>query len=264
MDIIKSKSNETIKLASKLVSDKKERQKQGLFVIEGLRLCLDAFYSNIAIDTLLVTEECYKKYEEKIEEIKKSAKNFYLIDNSLCAKISDTTTPQGVFCVCKALDKLFTIDKIINDGYYLALENISDPGNMGTIIRTADAFGISALFLSDDCVDIYSPKVIRSTMGAIFRLPIIIVSNMPKLIDILNSKNITSYAAVLDENSKRLSQTTFPSSAVVVIGNEGSGITQNTIESCNHKLFINMKGKSESLNAGVAASVIMWEMSKNI
>ena len=87
---------------------------------------------------------------------------------------------------------------------------------------------------------------------------------MPKFIADLNGKGVISYAAVLDENSKRLSQTKFPTSTVVVIGNEGAGLTQKTIESCNHKLFIDMKGKSESLNAGVAASVIMWEMSKNI
>lgn len=261
MDIIKSKDNKTIKYISKLISSSKFRRDEQCFVTEGVRLCTDAVDSGAKVDFLLYTDSAEKKYHDAIVKISSVSEKIAVADDRIFSSISDTKTPQGVLCVVKTLDKTTSFGKIINNGKVLALDNIQDPSNMGTILRSADALGISSVVLSNGCCDVYSPKVVRGSMGAVFRIPFIITDDLPGFIAEFN-KNGESYAAVLNESAARLNDVSFIDNTVVVIGNEGNGISKEVIDACNNTLYIDMHNNAESLNAAVAASIIMWEMIK--
>ena len=257
---ITSKDNLLIKKILKLNSSAKQRKKLGMFVVEGLRISLDAMLSNCQIDALLLTEKAISKYSEKLEKLIEYSSVTYIVKESIFNSISETETPQGVLCVIKALDKKSLFDTIKDNGKFLALDGIQDPSNLGTILRTAEAVGINGVILSKDCCDIYSPKVVRGSMGAIFRLPYFTVDSICDFL--LDNKNLESFASVVDCNAEKISNIDFPKSCVVVVGNEGNGVKQETIDACNQKFTIPMLGRAESLNASVAASIIIWEMMK--
>ena len=260
MNVITSKDNILIKNIIKLNKSAKQRKEQKLFVAEGLRVCEDAMLSGVEITNLIITENALKKYKDKVEKLIDYANSVSLVNNSIFSLLSDTKTPQGVLCVIKTLDKVSLFDKIKCNGKFLALDNLQDPTNMGTILRTAEAVGINGIILSADCCDIYSPKVVRGSMGAVFRIPYIIVDEIS---DYLKSNpTVNSYAAVVNSNAKKVTEITFESPCVIAIGNEGNGLKNDTIESCNEKITIPMAGRAESLNAAVAASILMWEMIK--
>ena len=140
--------------------------------------------------------------------------------------------------------------------------SLQDPGNVGTIIRTAEAMGLDGVIMTSDCPDIYSPKVLRSTMGSAFRLPIYVCTDPIETLDLLHNKGFSSYAAILDENSLTLGDFKFPDKSVALIGNEANGLKDVVVEMCQNSLMIPMRGNAESLNAASAANIIMWEMSK--
>lgn len=143
---------------------------------------------------------------------------------------------------------------------FLALDHLQDPGNLGTIIRTADAFGADGILLSEGCADCYSPKVLRSTMGSVFRLPIWTVPDLAQTLKELHQAGFSTFGAALDETAICLGNFSFPQKSVAVVGNEGNGISRPVLDACQQTLYIPMKGETESLNAGVAASLILWEM----
>lgn len=261
MDYISSRENKTIKHISKLISSAKYRKQNSQFVCEGLRLCNDAVLSNATIDTFLFSEDAYSKHKEDVDRFISIAKKSYCVDNRIFSSLSDTDTPQGVLFVVKALDKNYDFDKIRKNGVVLALDNVCDPTNLGTILRSAEAFGIDCVVLSMGCCDVYSPKVIRGSMGAVFRTSFFITDDLSKFIEEFNSYG-KSYAAILDDKAKKLTDTVFSKPALSVIGNEANGISKAVLDSCTDRVFIPMNGKAESLNASVAASIILWEMSK--
>ena len=262
MDRITSKDNPKYKMLSSLMSSKKERVAQGQFVAEGLRLVLDAVKSGIVPVSVFSSESFATKFPEKLELICDGCKNCYVITDALAEKISDTKTPQGVFAVFNTLDKNLNIDTIYNNGRFIFIVSLQDPGNVGTIIRTAEAMGLSGVIMTSDCPDVYSPKVLRSTMGSAFRIPIAVCADAVDTLQLLHDKGFASYAAVLDDKSLKLGDFEFPSKAVALIGNEANGLTKEVSESCTNTLMIPMKGNAESLNAASAANIIMWEMSK--
>ncbi len=261
---ITSKDNDIVKLAAKLCTSKKDREDSGLFIIEGLKLCLDAVNSDIVIKYLLVTQSAMEKLPKDIEKLTKRSETVYIISEEICDKISDTKSPQGVFCICFMLDKKENLYRINNKAYYLALENIRDPGNLGTLIRAAESFGIGAVLLNKGCTDIYNPKVIRGTMGSLFRIPILLFEDSCDIISALRQNEILSYAAVVNDNAKSLLNIIFKPGSAVFIGNEANGLEPDTINMCDESFTIVMKGRAESLNAAIAGSVVMWEMTKSI
>lgn len=261
MDIIKSKENKNIKYISKLISSSKFRREESRFVTEGVRLCEEAVKNNADIDIFVYSESASLKYTDIVNSIKTNANMSICVDNRIFSAISDTKTPQGVLCVVKTLDKQAHFDKIIKNGILLALDNIQDPSNLGTILRTADALGISGVVMSCDCCDVYSPKVVRGSMGAVFRIPFTITDNLAEYIIEYNTYG-TSYACVLSEDALTVDKAQFTAPVLSVIGNEGNGISTDVINACTHKLYIPMHNNAESLNAAVAASIIMWEMVK--
>lgn len=253
--VIASKENKQIKHCAKLISSRKYRREEGLFVAEGQRLCEDAVRSGLQPLQCFVVESML----EKCAPILGRSEQVFLISEELAAKISDTQTPQGVFCVFEALDNGRSLDTM-KWQRVLLLSSLQDPGNIGTIIRSAEAFGIDGLILSADCPDLTSPKVLRSTMGGVFRLPIKVVENMEEEIAALRQQGFAVYATALSEKSIPMTELDLSGKVAAVIGNEGNGLTQQVIDACTAATIIPMAGKAESLNAAIAASIVIWEM----
>jgi len=218
--------------------------------------------SGYALKTLFFTEQAEIKYGEDIKILAENSQSFYIVTEDIAKKISETQTPQGVFALIAMLDNKPNTAKIFNNGCFAILNSLQDPGNIGTIIRTAAAFGIDGLFLSNDCPDIYSPKILRSTMGGVFKQPVFIAESITALISEMRRAGITVYAANLDKKSLKLGSVSFGAGTAVVIGNEGNGLPQSIIDACDKSVIIPMQGSTESLNAATAAAVLMWEMTK--
>ena len=259
MEYISSKENSRIKYIKKLSSSASFRREEGMFVAEGLRLCSDALRSGAQVAAAYFSEFFAADNAAFVEEAQKRAEASFILKDSIFCAVSDTKTPQGVLFVIKRLDKTIVFDKIKDNGKVLALENVQDPVNLGTILRTAEAFGVDAVVLSQNCCDIYAPKVVRGSMGAVFRLSFMTTDSMPAFIAGFNKIGV-SYAAVLDKTSVSLRDCDLSGAVLAVVGNEGNGLTQETIAACCRKLYIPMRGEAESLNVAAAAGIILWEM----
>lgn len=253
---IESKNNEKIKQAAALASSSKQRKQTGLFFLEGLRLCFDAACSGIEIVHFFYTEAAQK--HERLSQISEKAENSYEITEEVAKRLSQTDSPQGVFCVCKMPEGTLKEADILSGGCFIALENIQDPSNLGAVCRTAEALGIRGAILSG-CCDIYNPKSQRAAMGSLLRLPLMTVDSLPETLEGLHSKGAKVYAAVPDAKASDIRKTDFSGISVTVIGNEANGVTQQTKDACEC-ITIPMKGRAESLNASAAAAVIMWEI----
>ena len=180
----------------------------------------------------------------------------------LAQYMADTATPQGVFCIAKILDNPLGLDTIDTMGRYGLLEDIQDPGNLGTMIRTAEALGLDGLVLSAGCCDVYNPKVLRSSMGGVFRLPMLTGVSMPETIGTLQERGMRAYACVVDADACPVQTVAFGPGSLCVIGNEGNGLRPETVAACARRITIPMTGRAESLNASLAAGIVMWEMSR--
>lgn len=259
---INSKDNRLVKLAAKLQKSASFRREQGLFPVEGARLCRDALDSEAKIAFFFYTREALSKHSDIIKKLTERCRDTYLVSENVFQKMSDTVTPQGMLSLVSPLDKSRVFDTIKKSGQcrFLALECVQDPGNMGTILRTADALGIDGIIISSNSCDVYSPKVIRGTMGAVFRLPILITENICGYIREFN-KTGRSFATVPSGWDKYVTEVELSCGNVIAaIGNEGNGLSKECIDSCSCKITIPMSGNAESLNAGIAAGIVMWEM----
>lgn len=258
MKEISSKDNKLIKYISKLQSSSKFRREEKRFIAEGLRVCAEAVLSGADIVSVLVTENALSKHSEALKPLLDSCDDVYLTSEKAMQAACDTQTPQGVVCVIKTLDNNIDLDTINNK--YILAENVQDPSNLGTILRTADALGLSGVIMTRDCCDIYSPKVCRGAMGALYRVPFLIIDNAPEFIRDFN-KTGTSFAAVV-RNAQPVTKCSFEGKCLIAIGNEGNGLTDSTAEACSFRVTIPMSSNAESLNAAIAAGILMWEMIK--
>lgn len=258
MEILSSKNNPQVKLAQKLL-DKKERNNTGLFLTEGARLCSDAAENGTDIETLFITEKAAEKYRAEYEIISRKAGRVYLISEDIAAKLSDTKNSQNVFCVCKKRENRLEIKP---DGMYILLDNIQNPDNLGAAVRTAEALGADGLILNSGC-DIYSPKALRASMGALLRFPVAVTENVVSLIEDCRKNNMKVFATVPDASARDITKTDKTGGAVLVIGNEGNGVSEEVLEACSHLITIPMKGKAESLNAAAATAISVWEFMKD-
>lgn len=246
MEIIRSSNNKMVKYINSLKL-KKTRQKENLFIAEGERLVNDAIKKKTP--EFIVISENYKS------DI--NCDNIYTVSEDVFKKISDTMTPQGILAVFKTDIKKINDIKIENT---LILNRVSDPGNMGTMLRTAVATGFKNIIIDKECCDIYNPKTIRSSMSAVFDLDIYISDDLSKDIVSLKNKSFDIYSAVLNRNSTNLYDTDFKNPTGIIIGNEANGVDDEVIKSAGKSVFIPMEGNIESLNAAVAGSVIMYEI----
>ncbi len=247
MEPITSRQNHIIKHIRKLASDRKYRRAYGEFLCEGPKMLAEAEHWDFVPRTILSCDEGL------LQQWAGRAARVALVDADLLAYAADTETPQRVIFTCSIPDAVGELP----GRRLLVLDGVQDPGNVGTIWRTADAFGADALVLLNGCADPWSPKVVRSTMGACFRLPV--VSCTPdELAEELRAKSIPLYATALREDTVDIRGADLRRAAVV-IGSEGRGVSDGVLERCELTLKIPMRERCESLNAAMAAGIVLWE-----
>lgn len=319
--MITSAANKKVKNIAALLSRSRERKKQGVFVVEGIKMFSEAPIDRILevyIEETLFQEVLVGKSDEefvkKLNQItgclrEKNGKNsvvenigntveFEVVRDDIFRKMSDTQTPQGILCVVKRMDETFEDlmketqmkeyqetecqekDKHQKDnqkkdyqekdgqaerecakGLYLILEDIQDPGNLGTMIRAGEGAGVSGIIMSDKTVDVYNPKTIRATMGSIYRVPFCYVSDLHRCIKDLQECDIKVYAAHL-KGEEAYDLQNYCRSVAFLIGNEGNGLKDETAELADAYIKIPMLGKVESLNAAIAATLLVYEAAR--
>ncbi len=276
--IITSRQNQYVTLAAKL-QERKHRQSEGLLRFDGVKLYCEAVLRGVEIEFILLDATLAEAVDAKAKAlygfgIDAAGARILTLSHDIFVKISDENAPEGIVCVAKYIDKIHKIATINSrqeillrlaspgSGRILLCESLRDPGNVGTVVRTAFAFGIDWLVLSGDCADLYNPKTLRGAMGTLFSQKILRVDDLPAVVEILQSKGRRVYAAALDENAKQLGSFAFGKGDCAVIGNEGHGLSPRMLDACCEKVYIPMAGNAESLNASVAASVLMWEMTR--
>lgn len=254
---IESRENPLVKRLVRLSGDRKYRKTMGEMVCESGKMLDEALSSGIEIHDVLIAEDAQVD-TDALRRAEQSGAKLYVCPAALLAKVSNVQAPQGVVFSCErpvtALDSLRGAQRI------MVLEGLQDPGNLGTVIRTADAFALDGIILCEGCVDPTSPKVVRATMGAAFRLPIA-AATIEEAAAFLQQQQLPLYGAALAADSIPVTQVDLHRAAVL-IGNEGRGISKKAAALCDQLLIIPMEGRAESLNASVAASIIMYEMSR--
>jgi len=255
---LSSRENPEIKRLASLLSSRREREEAGLFVVEGMRIALDAAEAGLTAETAFFSESFWQRRPEECGRIAAVADRVVLLEDSLAQRIGDTKTPQGVFALCRRpAPDLSAFD---GAGRYVVLSSLQDPGNVGTVIRTACALGLSGVVLSADCPDVYSPKVLRSTMGGVFTLPVWVADDLPAAIARLRQGGGAVAAAALTETARPISRRAMQGVRSVVIGNEGNGLAPGVIACCDRSIILPMARPGQSLNAAVAAAIFMWEL----
>ena len=254
MKRIESRDNKWVKRLNGL-KIKKNRDKEGVFVAEGLRF-ISEVPSDWKVEAYVVSESFVQDndltmYEKKAEVL--------CMPDALFASVCDTENPQGILAVCKKLD--WDMDAVFakEKPFLILAEELNDPGNLGTVIRTADACGADAVFLSKGSVDLYNPKVLRSTMGSMFHVPVFLNVDLHELSSKLKEKNIPLYAAHLKGDTYPYSLD-LENSCAFIIGNEARGLSDDAADLCDRWVKIPMPGQAESLNASIAAGVLMYEV----
>ncbi len=260
-EIIRSKENKQIKRFGKLSSSKSYRKAEGAFVIESVKLIKEAFFSGVAFEGIILTENCYERLQSDGEMMAVlRAVPYMFVDSALENKLSYTKTPQGIYAICKMLDKTLSPSKIISKGEYCFLYDLQDPGNVGTILRAAEAFGADGVLFSENCCDLYNPKTLRSAMGAAFRIPVLQLNDSAEFLQRARERGCNTIASVVDQDACDIRRTPLSESNILLIGNEGNGIPRDVQALCARLATIHMRGKAESLNAATAAGVLLWEL----
>lgn len=255
--MITSSSNGKYKQVVQWQNKAKERRSAGIFLVEGFKMFQEApvesvrevYLAHSAVEKALSNPEISDK-------LKKTG--YEEVADDLFAKMSDTQTPQGVLSVLKQpayrLEDLLAVENPL----LVILENLQDPGNLGTIVRTGEGAGVTGVIMSRQTVDIFNPKTIRATMGSIYRVPFLYVDSLEDTLKALHEKQIHTYAAHL--NGKQYYDSfSFKGGTAFLIGNEGNGLTKETADLANDYLKIPMEGQVESLNAAIATSLLMYE-----
>ncbi len=267
-EIITSSQNKYVSLARSLC-ERKQRQKNALYRFDGVKLLCEAVSRAVLLEFLLINEAEYCAVEEKMSSLYSlslgdAGCKVIAVSAPLFEKISEENSPEGVIAVARydgELHRELSAHDICpdEDERVLLLESVRDPQNVGAILRTAAAFSVDRVIMSRDCADIYSSKTVRASMGAVFSLRVDRVDSADRAVERLKALGRRVFAAALDENAARLGKTEFQKGDCVVIGNEGHGLSHQTVTACDSSVYIPMSGRVESLNAAVAAAVIMWE-----
>lgn len=250
---ITSRDNATIKHLRALQSSSRERRKRGLFLIEGLRICNDALENGVRFTKLIVSDGAAGKYAEAVSLLSGCTDRYIILSDELFRYVSGTENPQGIIAEAEFPSPPADIQQ---NGRFLALENISDPSNLGAAARTAEALGVSGIVVSGGC-DPYAPKVLRASMGTLLRLPVYQVSD---IIDFAGQYSLKTVACVAERSAVPITDISFSGGEILLIGNEANGLTDETLKRSDICVTIPMKGSAESLNAAAAAAIGMWEM----
>lgn len=268
---ISSKSNPTVLWAASL-HEKKYRDRTASFLVEGKKLVEECLTLALPVTHLFVAESkwdaFYPLLAQYCEERVGDAPRVLMLSDPCFQKISTEQAPQGIIAAIKHLDFFkrcikINMEDISRDDNAVLLYSVRDPGNLGAILRSAAAFGVTTVVLSADCADLYNPKTLRAAMGGIFHLRVFSVSDVEGSIEALRGDGRRVFAAELREGAASLAQIALRNSDVFVIGNEGHGISPSVSDACDGSVYIPIVGV-ESLNASVAASILLWEQSKAI
>jgi len=238
-----------------LLRDKGLRDEEGVFAVEGDHLCGELCRAGCAVVCALVTERAMAKYPETAAALKARSPQVMLVSEEVAEYISDTKAAQGLFAIAEK--PRFTLD-FSSCRRLVMLDGVQDPGNVGTVIRTAEALGLDGVVLSRGCADVWSAKTLRASMGSALRLPCM-CAELTEIIPQASREGFAVYGAMLDKSAQSLGGFCFPEKTAVVIGSEGSGVSAAAAALCQGSLYIPISG-AESLNAAVAAAIIMWQM----
>ena len=266
--IITSTSNEQIKRIVKLREKAKERKSEGVFVVEGIRIFkeipamdIDSVYVSESFVANFIDKESSDSTDNRYDNIPDlfSRVDYQVVADNMFKKLSDTVNPQGVLAVVRMAD--YTLDEVLNsrdtnNSCIVVLDKIQDPGNLGTIIRTGEGAGITSVVMSKDTVDLYNPKVIRSTMGSIFRVPCVVVDDLCAAVNEIKASGVKTYAAHLD--GADISSIELANDRAFLIGNEANGLSDEVANLADEKIKIPMEGEVESLNAAVATAILIY------
>lgn len=254
--MITSVNNGQVKNIIQLNQKTKARREQGLFVAEGRKMFGEAprdWISKVYVSEALTSD---KELMEKVEQLP-----YETVADNVFRQMSDTQTPQGILTVLKK--PAYTLENILegDNPLIMVLEDLQDPGNAGTILRTGEGAGVSGVLLTKTCVDITNPKVIRSTMGSVYRMPFLYVESVVSLKQELAKRNIRTFAAHL-KGQNTYDQETYRGGCAFLIGNEGKGLTEEAADAADCLIRIPMCGQVESLNAAMAAGILMYEAAR--
>ena len=255
--MINSTANKQVRRVTNLVKKARARREEGLYVVEGLRMCREL--SPEQVEILYVSESFLKE-----EEHRKLTEGFVweTVADPVMKVMADTQTPQGILALVRRRD--WTLEEILGQPQtplLMVLETVQDPGNLGTILRAGEGAGITGLIMSTGTADIYNPKVIRSTMGSIYRVPFVYAEDLHGACDAIKKRGIRLFAAHL-EGSSEYDREDYTGPCGFLIGNEANGLTKETAAMADARIRIPMAGQVESLNAAVAASVLMFETAR--
>lgn len=252
--MITASSNQQIKNIKLLIEKSRYRKETGLFAAEGVKMFSET--PDEMIEKVYVSED-YLKRSNHLERIKKHP--YEVVANDIFKRMSDTLTPQGILTLVK--QPVYQLNSLISAGNqtFLILNGVQDPGNIGTMIRTAEGAGISAVIMDRECADIFNPKVIRATMGSIYRVPFIISEDLSKTILDMKTAGVKMLAAHLKGN-KFYNEIAYEGKLAILIGNEGNGLRDEITDLCDIRVKIPMEGRLESLNAAVSAALLMYEI----
>lgn len=255
MQVITSKENETVKTIKKL-KDKKYRDETGLYIIEGIKMLEEAIEEKARIRKIIICEECLKAGDLEQKVLYEIAKyNCIYVNSKVFNSLTDVVAPQGIMAVIEKPNKDIKIK--YDQDIILALDGIQDPGNLGTILRTADSVNLKQIIVTKNTADSYNSKVVRSTMGAILRIKIIETDDLAKTLKEAKKNKFKIVATSLDTNNS-IYDIDY-NKKVIVIGNEANGVSKEIQELADNKVKIPMLGKTESLNASVATGIILYE-----
>lgn len=254
--MITSIANPQVKELLQLQKKSKARNEKGVFIVEGVKMFQEA--PRDRIEKVYLSESFEQK---RGKEMNLSGLPVEVLSDKVFSHVSDTKTPQGILCLIK--QKKVDLSEMLEKTtpFLMVLDNLQDPGNLGTIVRTAEGAGVTGIIMSRDTVDIYNPKTIRSTMGSVYRMPFFYVEDILEFLEDLRGQGIRTYAAHLD-GANNYDEESYKEACAFLIGNEGNGLRDEVAKKADIWIKIPMYGQVESLNAAIASSILMYEVSR--
>ena len=256
--MITSASNQQMKHVIQLNKKAKTRYEQRVFVVEGIKMCMEAPKEDIQA---MYVSETFLQTAEHVEALQ--GYSYEVVADNVFRTISDTQTPQGILALVKMPE--YTMEDLMGKNgkspHLLILECIQDPGNLGTMIRTGEGAGVTGILMNKTTVDVFHPKTIRATMGSLYRVPFYVTDSLEETLSELKKQGVSLYAAHL-KGTKSYDQPDYMNPCGFLIGNEGNGLTEEIAQCADEYIRIPMEGKVESLNAAIAATLLMYEVNR--
>lgn len=255
--MITSRTNQRVKQVAQWQTNARERRNAGIYLVEGFKMYEEAPAESI--QEVYVSEAALERAREQPSVWDRLGRTGYeTVSSEVFCRMSDTRAPQGILCVIKRRE--YELEALLQAEapLFMVLENLQDPGNLGTIVRTGEGAGITGVITNRETVDLYNPKTIRATMGSVYRVPFVCVEDLGETVNLLRKQGIRCYAAHLD-GKKYYNGLSFREGTAFLIGNEGNGLSEELAGLADEAVKIPMEGKLESLNAAVAAALFMYE-----